>query len=340
MRISNLRARVHTQLLEFAWSQWAQMGLSGHATRQDRWAMDPEALLLFTIEVARHDPRLFDEVLDWLALNGEMLILQRLRNLGRRHRGDSDLVDAALAWGASVSPSVRWSISPSRAQSRGNRLRDVFTPDVVGLVQDPDPFFARFGYRRPRAERSHNSVRPNMRLPINFAFRLRLLFGLGSRAEVLRILLSSEEANVDVARIADEAAFAKRNVNETLSALAESGSVEARWSRNERIFSVKKSQWEALLDFEPGEERPRFMPWNHLLPALTAICVWLREADPEWSDYLAASESRSLVETLARDLESSGIAIPDARSFSGASYSVAFERVIEELLASIAATSR
>jgi len=71
MRISDLRERVRIDLLEFAWSQWAQIGLAGEVTRTDGWAMDPEALLLFTLEIARRDPRLFDEVLDWLAEKGD-----------------------------------------------------------------------------------------------------------------------------------------------------------------------------------------------------------------------------------------------------------------------------
>ena len=109
MRISEVRERFRGELLEFAWNEWAQMGLSGHATREDRWAMDPEALLVFTLEVARRDPRLFDEVLDWVAENGSLLILRRVRNIQRRHEGDTLIVDAALAWAASANPVVLFS---------------------------------------------------------------------------------------------------------------------------------------------------------------------------------------------------------------------------------------
>ena len=78
-------------LLAFAWDQWAQMGVSGTARRADRWAADPETLLLFTLEVARADPRLF-----WLALNERLVSVGRLRNLCR---GETDraVAEAALA---------------------------------------------------------------------------------------------------------------------------------------------------------------------------------------------------------------------------------------------------
>lgn len=73
MRISELRTQIRGQLVDFAWDQWTQMGVSGTPRRADRWAADPEALLLFTLEVARADARLFDEVLDWLALNERLM---------------------------------------------------------------------------------------------------------------------------------------------------------------------------------------------------------------------------------------------------------------------------
>jgi hypothetical protein len=53
------------QLVSFAWDEWAQMGVLTAPTRVSRWAQDPEALIVFTLEIARREPRLFDETLDW-----------------------------------------------------------------------------------------------------------------------------------------------------------------------------------------------------------------------------------------------------------------------------------
>ena len=98
MLISELRERARQGFLEFAWRQWAQVGLSANVTGVDDWAIDPEALILFTIVVARHDPRLFDEMLDWLATNRRLLSMQRLRNLSGRFPVDVRLVGAVIAW--------------------------------------------------------------------------------------------------------------------------------------------------------------------------------------------------------------------------------------------------
>ena len=109
MLISELRDKVRREFLEFAWRQWAQVGLSANVTGFDRWAIDPEALILFTIEVARRDPRLFDEMLDWLVSNRRLLSMQRLRNLAGRFPVDPDLVRAVLAWAGESMPRLQHS---------------------------------------------------------------------------------------------------------------------------------------------------------------------------------------------------------------------------------------
>lgn len=84
MQISELRGGVRTRLLGFAWDQWAQMGVFASSDRRDRWAMDPEALLLFTLEVGRADARLFEEVSDWMIVNETLIGVRRLRTALRR----------------------------------------------------------------------------------------------------------------------------------------------------------------------------------------------------------------------------------------------------------------
>jgi len=97
MQIADLRRTAPDRLLDFAWDEWAQMGVSAMARRTERSAQDPEALLLLTLEVAPADARLFGEVVDGLALNERLMSVQRLRNLCRDD-ADRTLAEAALAW--------------------------------------------------------------------------------------------------------------------------------------------------------------------------------------------------------------------------------------------------
>lgn len=341
MSISTLRDRVRNELLEFSWSQWAQLGLSAHTTRTDRWAVDPEALILFTAEVARRDPRLFDELLDWMTLNGRLLSLQRLRNLTDRFPLDRKLLDAVVAWVGESAPSLHWS-KASQQESEGKRKGvPLFSRDVVSFLGEADPVFWRYGYVRPPASRSHKSTEPDVRAPVNFAFQLRLVLGPGSRSEIMRVLLTAAEGPLDAARIADEAGFAKRNVNETLTALVLSGVVKARWSANERVFLAFRDRWSALLELGPSADNaPTFVTWIHLLPVLVKMLAWLeREAETTDSEYLISSRARDLMERITPDLEMVGLAVPPSRLYPGAAYLPAFVETVESLLAMISSDS-
>lgn len=340
MSISELRDRARKELLGFAWSQWAQLGLSAHSTRSDRWVADPEALALFTAEVARRDPRLFDELLDWLSLNGRLLSLQRLHNLVPRFPIERHLVDAIVAWATKAAPSLQWR-KPEKKDSGERPSREpLFSPDVVSFVGEPDPAFAQYGYVRPKGERSGKSSKPDIRATINLGFRLRLLFGVGTRSEVMRILLTFDDGWLDAAHIAEEAGFAKRNVSETLTALVEAETVKARWSNNKRVYRAPRDRWATFLELEPSaEDQPSYISWVSLLPALAVILQWLdHESESDDSEYLASSRARDLIERIAPNIEAVGVATPRDRSHVGAAYLPAFQETVESLLALVRST--
>ncbi len=333
MLISELRERIRQGFLEFAWRQWAQVGLSANITGFDNWAIDPEALILFTVEVARRDPRLFDEMLDWLVSNRRLLTMQRLRNLAVRFPVDPDLVRAVFAWAGEPMRSLQ-SAKSERGQIWHPESMPVFSRDVLGFVTEPDPAFAAHGYIRPRVSRSGKSREPDARQHANIAFQLRHLFGAGSRSEVMRILLTFADGTLDAARISDEAAFAKRNVSDTLASLAASRVVKARWSGNERVYIAYRNKWAELLEVGPsGEYMPKFVSWVHLLPACLEIMSWLEsEAETADSEYLISSRARDLTERVTADLEGAGLAFPLSRQLPGAAYLSAFADTVDLLL--------
>jgi hypothetical protein len=332
MLISELRERTRQGFLDFAWRQWAQAGLSANVAGLDNWAIDPEALILFTSVVARRDPRLFDEVLDWLAVNRRLLSMQRLRNLSRRFPVDARLVGAVMAW-AGEPPTTQW-LKSEQVTSRVPATVPVFGPDILGFVGEPDPTFAEYGYIRPRATRSNKSREPDVRIPANFAFQLRHLLGPGSRSEVMRVLLTFRDGLLDAARISDESGFAKRNVNDTLTSLVASRVVKARWSGNERHFIAYRDKWATLLEAGPsGQQIPLFVSWVHLFPAALEILTWLDDAaEANDSEYLISSQARSLIQHVTRDLEIAGLDVSPKLPAPGTAYLPVFAEVVELVL--------
>jgi hypothetical protein len=168
---------------------------------------------------------------------------------------------------------------------------------------------------------------------VNLSFRLRHLFGPGGRSEAMRVLLTWPVGPLDAARIADEAGFAKRNVSDVLTSLTASGVIKAAWSGNERHFTAYRERWMLLLDLA-GPGMPPFVSWVHLLPAALQIITWLDEkAGTAESDYLIASQARSLINRITRDLEAAGIDIPHQQPAHGTAYLSVFAEISHALLA-------
>jgi len=299
---STARDRLSERLLQFCWEQWAQMGVSAPVTRNDGWAADPEALILFTLEVGRDDPRLLDEVLDWVHANERWLSVQRLRNLAREDE-DRALVEAALGWAA------QWRSRPRlKARPPGTDGEPVpYFRTLGGPVPDPDPAFLAAGFLKPASAPSGKSQAPDLGLPINFALRMRAIFGVGGRAEVARVLVCSRALGLSAQELANLTGFAKRNVQEALSGLRDAGVVSSSQVANEQRFEAPRERWEEFLAL-PIREIPVLIDWPALLHALRTILRWFRDPRNEsLSPYMQTSEARALLDEVGQELLSLGI---------------------------------
>lgn len=316
MQTSTLREHAIERALEFAWDSWAQLGVSAEPRVEDHRAADPEALLVFTFEIARRDPRLFDEVLDWLRENERLVSVQRLRNLSRDDR-DRQVLEAALQWVSRFRRNPRF----RRKRSAGGDTEALFSGDGADTRRS-DPLFLEHGLVRGLAEPTYKSRKPNVSLPINFAFRVRLALGVNSRAEVIRYLLTVPAPDVPAQLVAQVTSYAKQNVAETLDGLVEAGAVTAYTVANERRYSIDREAWARAVGLRP-EELPSYREWPQLLWAVRQIFRFLDDPTLEdRSPYLQASAARDLVDRIERDLlfagvEVTGKALPGERYWEG-----------------------
>ncbi|HWH94055.1 MAG TPA: hypothetical protein VNT03_09350, partial [Baekduia sp.] len=145
MPISETRQRLERGLLDFAWNEWAQLGVLANAPRSSPWAQDLEALLVLSLDVARTDPRLFDEILDWLVRNEALVSIRRLRTLAR-HSREPSLIEGALDWLAQHRPKARFS-RPIKMASAPESRRLFF--DEGFPIHRPDEPFLEHGWLRP-----------------------------------------------------------------------------------------------------------------------------------------------------------------------------------------------
>ena len=307
MSISQLRDDVQKALVDFLWDEWAQMGVSANTNRRDTWATDPEALLLLTFEVGRGEPRLFEEVLDWMLVNERLLSVQRLRNLIADDE-DRRLVEAVLGW---LGQKRRRDRLKAKAGDTGEP-RSFFRESRLE-VSHPDPAFLAQGFVKPRSEPSGKSEAPNLTLPINLAFRLRLLLGVGVRAEVARVLLATDKPWMNAQALARSTAYAKRNVQEAAAALASAGFVYSHSIGNENLFEASP-RWPYFLDTDP---LPELRDWPQLFRGFRRLLRWLVDpANQDLSDYLLLSSARTLLEEIQLD-QPSGVPTRDLPALEG-----------------------
>lgn len=96
---------------------------------------------------------------------------------------------------------------------------------------------------------------------------------------------------------------------------------------------MRRERWAALLGID---DMPAFVSWVHLLPAALEISTWLDEkAGSAESDYLLASQARSLIDKVGRDLQIAGVDIPRRSPADGSESLFAFETASSRILAAL-----
>ncbi len=330
MDIPAFSHRLSQQLVSFAWDEWAQMGLLATPHTRSPWAQDPEALIVFTLEVARADPRLFDELLDWMLVNETLFSVRRLRAMCV-DEADRSLLAAVLAWLFDERPRARLAAGTHAVNHASTQ--PLFHSKIH--VSDPDEAFASAGWLRPALSPSHKSQPPDPTAPINLAFRLRQILGVGIRAEVVRILLTIQTPWVNAQTLARSTGYAKRNVHDALANLSAAGVVSAFTVNAEQRYAADRPAWAALLGSDP-DELPIHRDWPQLLGVLRRILRWSEQPDlATTSDYLRASRARDLVEAIGNDLASAGIPSPSSAAPEDSWRNL--EEVCERLLTAIGA---
>jgi hypothetical protein len=312
-------SREHFQehILGFLWRQWSALGVAGQSQSVDRWMLDPEALLLATTSLGR-DPRLFDEVLDWLNTNGQFINLQRLQNLGQRF-GDLTVLRAMAAHLARRSVHAKWK-TLLREKPTVAEAQPLFPGvPVIGL---PDELFARHGWLRGPVKLRQLSQPADPHRPTNLLVKLRALFGMQARAEVMAYLLAEESGHPGA--MAVRLAYFPRTLQTTLNDLARSGHLQSRREGQEKRFWLRRDDWRFLLTWaaasgENAPEFPRWVDWASLYVALESVARFLSRPDLEHaSPAVQAIELRACLETLDPAFLRERIHVPPAAT--GAAY--------------------
>jgi biotin operon repressor len=275
------RHLVDEQALELAWSLWGELGVRGVVRgRHGQWSIDPEPLIAFTARIGDLDPRLRDESMDWYIEYERYISRARLKSTVQR--ADPTTQQAFGTYAATLTD-----------HTRGSWPR---------------------GTRPQRYERSARSSLVSLTKPNLIRLRLRALFGVAARAEIVHAFIAQPYAQISGAEMAKLTGYTKRNVTEELDRLEVAGLLEVAAPTNQFLYRLHDPT--ALMTFVG--RRPKWFPnWEPTFRVVIALLDGARRADGKSSN-VQAIELEKLVSELEPDLRDARMPPPPSdRSRSG-----------------------
>lgn len=265
---------VREHILDLLWSQWRELGVAATvARRHGDDCLDPEALIAFTAIHSDLDARLRDESIDWVLRYGSYVSRTRLKNI---------LSD----WGELENDLFREYAATVNAHGRAGWPA---------------------GRAKPLAFRSRaRPVLEDLSAPALLSLRIRAMFGVGARAELIRALLARPQSAMTAAELAAETSYGKRNVLNELEPLRFAGIVKSFRAVNADRYSLAMTdEIRALLQPLPQ----RYTRWTQTFAAVHLVFELVR-GSAKRSDLVNAVEALRVLREQKELLASASIVPP------------------------------
>lgn len=276
------RTRILDAMLDLVWSQWTTMGVSGNVPIAGKWIIDPEALVILTCHIGRYDPRVFDAMLEWLGIHQRFLNVQRLKTLNAQEDlSGGHLLTAVAQLLMKPSSRSKWGRLADRVLEGEVRQEPLFYLKDGRPHPHPtqsDPAFSKAGFSRQKF-RARNAVmqfRPDY--PANLILKLRALFGVNARCEVIAYLATHPQGNPT--ETATAIGYSQKAVYNVMTELYLSGTVTRRVKGRETLYSLREKAWHPLLSFE--QQKVQWLDWREVFSFL--IAVWTILDDSRFQD--------------------------------------------------------
>lgn len=239
--------RLDEALLDLAWSLWSALGVSSWAKPSGRFVIEVEPLLAFTAFVGRNDERLLREVTSWVDAQMSLLSIRQFKH---------------------VVTSQRWPFE-GPVNDLGARLSSATGRSWPSTEDRPDGVLA--------------SDRPStldLQAPCSLQLRARSVFGVSSRAELVRVLALSEHP-LTISELAARIAYTRRQVGADSELMVSAGFLKGSPSPGPMRVSLKdRSAVEGILG--PVGEDLDWAPTFRLLTGLRQLVRHLTRR--EWGE--------------------------------------------------------
>ena len=339
MLLTDFRDSFLRRVHRFMWRQWAELGVAASSMgARDHCVIDPEALVLLTSTFGRYEARLFDEAMDWLTANAAFMNVPRLKSISRRScLGDIRVVAAVADVVRQHSRRPNWRFGTYENTGDPEPLFRSMNHDVPMDFGRRDKTFLRYGFTRGHVELRGLSLRFNSAMAECALLRLRALFGITARAEIVLYLLTHDSCHPSA--IARETGFSQKNIQDTLVDMVASGIVQVGQPEGrKKHYFIRENDRVGFLHTEEG--MLRWITWPPLFAVLEQI--WRVVSDPvvaEHGPLLLASVLKDLMTAARPAIQRAGFAasLSADRATLGEAYADVFMRDIDRLLTDIGA---
>ena len=323
------------RMLDICWSQWSALGVYASIAPEEKRAIDLEALICATMFYGRYDPRLFDEVMDWIAINMKSISFDRLKKVA------GSFGPRCRACLGAVADSIKEKNDSRRFMSSVKRWKESKLDEKENLflswgsrreldVKDADPSFLAWGFLRNKPNLRGLSGTPDLSNEANLFLRMRKLFGVTSRASVMGYLLLEGEGNS--MQISRALYVNQRNVYGILSEMAEGRFLMQRSGKRASVFYLDREQW---LDFFGVGKGLVYIRWAEVFSAFQSLLEdWAANGEAYSTEYLASSRLREIAPGIIERLSIAGVdsRMPDLDHHRGEAYFTAFAKQIRAYL--------
>lgn len=293
--------------VQTAWMQWASLGASAlqQAKKSPSSIIDPEALLLLSLQLEPAERRLRDFVHWWAGAGSDLLSVQRTKTLLERFPPGVKERLGTFAYWAVEDGDKRW-----------RRYASDDAPSVQGRRGK--------GIGDPRLDSSSALI-----------LRLRAGFGVSAKADVLAYLLGIGEHSASRQETAEATGYSRATVRGALRDLTRARFIQETSDRSARYFAPVRP-WVALLGFDrqrsASNRTPRWRYWTSVFAFLAQVDHWVQETDESnESAYLLSSHARNLFEQHESAFDRNRIQVPRPETLHGAAYLEGFQETVDIL---------
>ncbi len=295
--MTTLSKQLDKYLIDLAWSLWTELGVAGVYRKHQQFLILPEELILLTAVIGDVDPRLREEALDWCSRYHSLISVSRLKTLAKT-LGEPAIKSFSLF---------------------AATLNSISRANWPVLMSTPSLKYKPSGKSKP----------PRFENPALLSFRLRALFGIGARADLITFFLTQEQRDYAVSDTI-EIGYTKRNLADVLEGFARAGIFDVFMVRNQQRYRFTRRN-DFLKILSP---LPKFMPsWRYLFEVILKLrdCIQRIEKKP---DEIKAVEIRNALMDLEDPLHRLNLTPPPIQSDFSA-YWDSFTKWLLEILKSL-----